>query len=124
MSEQLYQSLSWIPEYATGIWISLSAILVFTLLKVGKRQVVGSPLFKLGLLVLIVIWLYPAVTPYFYPIESGFIVTVITFVLSIYYYKSLAKQTPRLQLWLWPQLLWLVLVMLYTLVVLLNKYSA
>ncbi|NQX78522.1 hypothetical protein [Gilvibacter sp.] len=124
MTEQLYQSLSWIPEYATGVWVTLSAILVFTLLRVGKRQQVGSALFNLGIGVLALIWLYPLITPYFYPIETGLILTLITFGFSIYYYSRLAREVAKLHLLLVPQLIWLSLSTLYLLLVLISKFKA
>lgn len=83
-----------------------------------------TPLFKTGVVLLAVIWLYPLVTPYFYPIESGFLANMLTLGLTVYYFKRLKTQTPKLQLWLLPQLLWLVFSTLYTLGALLSKYTA
>ena len=124
MIDQLLDTLSWVPDYATGIWIVLSGLLIFILLTLNKRQNMQTPLFKTGVVLLVVIWLYPLVTPYVYPIESGFIVNLLTLGLTVYYFKQLKAQTPRLQLWLLPQLLWLVFSTLYTLGALLSKYAA
>ncbi|WP_435579678.1 hypothetical protein [Gilvibacter sp.] len=124
MTEQLYQSLYWIPEYATGVWVTLSVLIVFVLLKIIQRRHLGKSLFNLGIGVLALIWLYPLITPYFYPIETGLILTLITFGFSIYYYSRLAREAAKLHLLLVPQLIWLSLSTLYLLLVLISKFKA
>jgi hypothetical protein len=124
MIDQLLDALSWVPDYATGIWIVLSGLLIYILLMLNKRQNMQTPLFKTGVVLLAIIWLYPLVTPYVYPIESGFLANLLTLGLTVYYFKQLKAQAPKLQLWLLPQLLWLVFSTLYTLGALLSKYAA
>ena len=124
MIDNLLSSLSWIPDYSTGIWLVVTALLVFTLLGVNKELGLENKLFKIGVLLILLIWLYPLYTQLYYPIELGFIGNLITLVVSWWYFMVMRKKMPKLVKWLYPLLIWALLASVYTLLMLIQRYSA
>lgn len=124
MIDQLLSYLNWLPNYATGIWLVLTGILVFTLLQINKQLSIQHPLFKLGVVVIVLIWLYPLYTQLFYPIEVGFIGSLITLAATWIYYKKITQTLAGLSKWLYPVLVWAIISGVYTLLVLISKYFA
>lgn len=123
MVESLLQYLNWIPNLATGVWLVLTGILIYTLLEINKKLDMKQPVFKAGVVLVVLIWLYPLYTRLFYPIEAGFIGNIITLLATFYYYKKLSQSIGHLRVWLWPQLIWISIASFFTLLLLIHKYA-
>lgn len=124
MTEQILDYLNWIPVYSTGIWLVLTGILVYTLLQINKELGIKHRIFKIGVLLVAQIWLYPLYTQLFYPLIMGVVGNLITLALTWYYIKQLSLYLPKLSKWMYPQLIWALLATFYTLMVLIDNYSA
>ena len=93
MTDKILELLNWVPDYATGIWLVLTGILVYTLLQVNKQLNIKHRLFKIGALLFVLIWLYPLYTQLFYPLILGLVGNFITLAVSWYYFKQLSKRS-------------------------------
>ena len=123
MIDELLSLLNWVPDYATGIWLVITALVVFTLLGINKELGLKHRLFKIGVVLVVIIWLYPLYTQLYYPIELGFIGNLLTLMASWWYFKAVRKELPKLVKWLYPLLIWAILATIFTLLMLLQRYS-
>lgn len=121
--ERIIEALSWIDTIAATVWIFLTVIMFWLLYKVNDTLGRKHPTFKLGIFLLILVWLYPLYTFLFNQLEVGFLGNILTLVVTVIYMKRLRAISNRLSRWMIPQIIWLVIASFYVGCMLVLKYQ-
>lgn len=119
--EELINALSWIDTVAATVWIVLTVIMFWILYRVHDLEGKKHPIFKFGIFLLVLVWLYPLYTFVFNQLEVGFAGNLITLWATISYASRL-KAFKKLAIWMIPQIVWIVLASIYVGLLLANKY--
>ncbi len=111
--KNLITYLSWIDGVAGGVWVLLSLIMVGVLYQIYRKKGSANPYFFLGLVLLIIVWLYPLYTSFFDNMKIGIIGNLITLVVTIAYMVRLKSISRRLSQYMIPQTIWLCVATIY-----------
>ena len=68
---------------------------------------------RFGIILLIVVLLYPVYTAFAYQLEIGFLGNILTLWLTFRYKSMLRIKPMKENNWLWPQIIWLVIATIY-----------
>lgn len=121
--EKIIESLSWIDTIAATVWIVLTIIMFWILYRVYETLGSKHSTFKLGIFLLVLVWLYPLYTFLFNQIEVGFVGNIFTLVVTVIYKKRLKEISNRLSQWMIPQIIWLLIATFYVGCMLVLKYQ-
>jgi tryptophan-rich sensory protein len=121
--ENTIESLSWIDTIASTVWIFLTVIMFWLLYKVYEALGSSHPTFYFGIVLLIVVWLYPIYTFFFNQLEVGFVGNVLTLLVTVMYMKRLRPISIAKSRWMIPQVVWLIIATFYVGCMLVLKYQ-
>jgi hypothetical protein len=106
-------SLSWIDNIAAYVWIILSIIMFWLIIKTVRQ--VGwqnnSVYWQIGLLVFT--WMHPAYTSLIKGLAIVEIGNIATLILTVLVFYKLKTQFNSLSNWLVPQIIWISIASLY-----------
>lgn len=119
--ENTIDALFWIDQIAATVWIILSLIMFWILYQLYALESKEHPVFKFGVFLLVLVWLYPIYTFLFNQIEVGFAGNLITLGVTAVYMKKLKNLPFKKYYLLLLQLFWLVLASVYVGLLLLEK---
>ncbi|TAI48267.1 hypothetical protein [Flagellimonas allohymeniacidonis] len=122
--KEILDYFTWIDFMAAGVWILLSIIMIWILIRVDKLKGRNNPYFYLGLFLLVFVWLYPLYTYLFNQLEVGAAGNLLTLWLTLKYRSRLKEVKQNLHNYLAPQIIWLVLATLYVGLQILVKYQS
>lgn len=106
-------SLDWVSDVAGGVWLGLTAIMVFIVVRLRKNRDQFRYTYRLGWILLIAVWAYPLYTGFFSNVLLGEIGNVATLLLTVHYAVKL-KVVDRSFSWLMlPQVLWCAVASVY-----------
>ena len=105
--------LTWIETIAGIVWIFLTGLTVVATFKVYMEEGNKSTTFRLGLLLVTIVWLYPAYAGFVGSVLLGEIGTLITLSLTVGYFVKLRKISGKLSRLMIPQTVWLSLASIY-----------
>ena len=120
----LIASLSWIDSIAGFVWVVLSVFMIIVLRKINKTEGVAHPSFALGLLLFIMVWLYPLATFFFNWLELGALGNVVILTVTVIHALRVSKRWPKLARWLIPQVIWLAVATFYVGAMIYDKYTS
>ena len=121
--EELINALSWIDTIAATVWLGLTVIMFWILYKVYGKEGKKHPVFRFGVFLLILVWLYPIYTFIFNQLEVGLAGNLIT-LWATYAYRTRLKPFGRKYAnWMYPQLIWLCLATIYVGLLLINRFQ-
>ena len=121
--EQLINALSWIDTIAATVWIGLTVIMFWILYKVYGTEGKKHPVFRFGVFLLILVWLYPIYTFVFNQIEVGLMGNLITLWATYSYRNRLKPIGAKYANWMYPQLIWICLATIYVGLLLINRFQ-
>jgi hypothetical protein len=121
--DQLLNVLSWIDTIAATVWIGLTVIMFWILYKVYGKEGKQHPVFRFGVFLLVLVWLYPLYTYFFNQFEVSLAGNLITLWASITYSRRLKPLGKKMANWMYPQIIWTSLATIYVGLLLLNKYQ-
>ena len=119
--ENLINALSWIDTIAATVWIGLTVIMFWILYSVYGREGKQHPVFRFGVLLLVLVWLYPLYTYLFNQFEVGLAGNLITLWATISYRNRLKVLDKKMANWMVPQIIWIGLATVYVGLLLLDK---
>ena len=105
--------LGWIDVIGRVIWIFLTALMVVVTFNVYMREGQKSLTFRFGLILIVMIWLYPAYTNFDGNMMLGQIASLLTLVMSVIFLVVIRRHSIRLSTLLIPQVVWLGIASLY-----------
>ena len=111
--EELINALSWIDTIAATVWIGLTVIMFWILYKVYGKEGKNHPVFRFGVFLLVLVWLYPIYTFAFNQLEVGLAGNLVTLWATYSYKNRLKPLGVKYSKWMYPQLIWLCLATLY-----------
>ncbi|MBT8253093.1 MAG: hypothetical protein HKN00_09560 [Flavobacteriaceae bacterium] len=121
MSE-IIAALDWIDSIATIIWLILILIMILILKNIHNLQKWNNPTFKLGIVVLVLVLIYPLLTSFMLQLEIGVVLNIVTLIATLKYKRKLKGSNMNENQWLWPQVIWLCLTTVYVALMLVNDY--
>ena len=121
--EELLNALSWIDTIAATVWLGLTVIMFWILYKVYGKEGKKHPVFRFGVFLLILVWLYPIYTFIFNQLEVGLAGNLITLWATYSYKKRLEPFGVKYGNWMYPQLIWLCVASIYVGLLLINRYQ-
>lgn len=121
--DQLLNALSWIDTIAATVWIGLTVIMFWILYKVYGKEGKQHPVFRFGVFLLVLVWLYPLYTYFFNQFEVSLAGNLITLWASVSYSRRLKPLGRKMANWMYPQIIWTCLASVYVGLLLLNKYQ-
>ncbi|MBT8312234.1 MAG: hypothetical protein KJO94_08850 [Eudoraea sp.] len=121
--EELINALSWIDTIAATVWIGLTVIMFWILYKVYGKEGKKHPVFRFGVFLLILVWLYPLYTFVFNQFEVGLVGNLLTLWATYSYRKQLKPLGGNYANWMYPQLIWICLATIYVGLLLINRYQ-
>ncbi len=121
MTTNLIDAFSWIDTVAATVWILLTVVMFWILYQVYGMEGRKHPVFKFGVFLLVLVWLYPLYTFMFNQLEVGFFGNLLTLGATAVYMKKLKNLPFKKYYLLVPQLFWLVLASVYVGLLLLEK---
>jgi hypothetical protein len=105
--------LSWIDDIATLIWIILSFIILWILLRIYLQTGTQNKYFYSGILLIFILWLNPLYTSFFESPGISEIVNIFTLIITVLYKNTLKKYSIQLSRLLIPQVIWFSIAILY-----------
>ncbi|WP_276391361.1 hypothetical protein [Eudoraea chungangensis] len=120
--ENTIDALFWIDQIAATVWIILSLIMFWILYQLYALESKEHPVFKFGVFLLVLVWLYPVYTFLFNQIEVGFAGNLLTLWATSHYILKLKKLAFKQYLLLLPQIVWLLVATFYVGCLLAEKY--
>ncbi|MDX1315775.1 MAG: tryptophan-rich sensory protein [Eudoraea sp.] len=121
--ENILNALSWIDTIAPTVWIGLTVIMFWLLYKVYGKEGRKHPVFRFGVFLLVLVWLYPIYTFLFNQIEVGLAGNLFTLWATNAYRNRLNSIDKKMSKWMYPQIIWLCLATFYVTILLLVKYQ-
>ena len=121
--DKLINALAWIDTVAPTVWIGLTVIMFWILYKVYAMEGRKHPIFKFGVFLLVLVWLYPLYTFIFNQIEVGIAGNLLTLWATISYSNRLKSLSKRMANLMYPQIIWLCLATVYVALFFFNKYE-
>ena len=121
--DKLLNALSWIDTIAPTVWIGLTVIMFWILYKVYGKEGKKHPVFRLGVFLLVLVWLYPIYTYMFNQLEVGLAGNLVTLWVTILYKNRLKPFDKKFANWMYPQIVWLCIALFYVGLFLLEKYQ-
>jgi len=110
---KILEYFSWIESVTTLIWVLLTVILAWILAKIYFQTGTQNRYFGIGILLILLIWMFPLYNSHFHNPGIGEIGNVITLMVTVFYKIKLSKYSLQLSKLLIPQLLWLCIAILY-----------
>ena len=121
--DDLLNALAWIDTIAATVWIGLTVIMFWLLYKVYAMEGKNHPVFRFGVFLLVLVWLYPLYTFLFNQVEVGLAGNLLTLWATISYRNRLKSLGKNMAKWMYPQIIWLCLATIYVGLFLINKYQ-
>lgn len=121
-TQGIIDKLSWIDSVAGGVWILLTIIMLGMLIKLHRDGYRKDKIFKIGVGLLIFVWLYPLYTGFYQSLIIGEIGNIATLIFTIVYFSALKKKYNLLQNWMIPQIIWLSVATFYVGLMIMNVY--
>lgn len=121
--DTLLNALSWIDTIAATVWIGLTVIMFWILYKVYGKEGKKHPVFRFGVFLLVLVWLYPIYTYFFNQLEVGLAGNLLTLWATISYRNRLKPLGGKMANWMFPQIIWVCLASVYVGLLLLVKYQ-
>ena len=121
--ENLINALSWIDTIAPTVWIALTVIMFWILYKVYGKEGKKHPVFRFGVFLLILVWLYPLYTYVFNQVEVSLAGNLITLWATLAYRKRLMSFGRNIANWMLPQLIWIGIAVIYVGLLVFNKWT-
>ncbi|MBT8321693.1 MAG: tryptophan-rich sensory protein [Eudoraea sp.] len=119
--ETLMNALSFIDTIAATVWIGLTVIMFWILYKVYGKEGKQHPVFRFGVFLLVLVWLYPLYTYMFNQFEVSLAGNLITLWATISYRNRLKSLDKKMANWMYPQIIWICLATVYVALLLLDK---
>ena len=116
-------NLAWMDTFAPTVWIGLTVIMFWILYKVYGKEGKKHPVFRFGVFLLILVWLYPIYTFFFNQLEVSLAGNLITLWATFSYRHRLAHFGKKYARWMYPQLVWICLATVYVGLLLINKWQ-
>lgn len=123
MINKWIDALSWIDTLAPTVWIGLTVIMFWILYKVYGKEGKKHPVFRFGVFLLILVWLYPIYTFIFNQLEVSLAGNLITLWATFSYHRRLIPLGTKYARWMHPQLVWICLATIYVGLLLVNKWQ-
>lgn len=123
MINKWIDALAWMDTLAPTVWIGLTVIMFWILYKVYGMEGKKHPVFRFGVFLLILVWLYPIYTFFFNQLEVSLAGNLITLWATFSYRHRLAPLGQKYARWMYPQLVWICLATIYVGVLLINKWQ-
>lgn len=120
--ETIIEALFWIDTIAATVWIFLTVIMFWILYQLYGLEGKQHPIFRFGVFLLVLVWLYPIYTFLFNQLEVGMAGNLLTLWATIYYMLKLKKLPFKKYLLLLPQIIWLLIASFYVGCLLAEKY--
>ena len=121
--DDLLNALAWIDTIAATVWIGLTVIMFWLLYKVYAMEGKKHPVFRFGVFLLVLVWLYPLYTFLFNQVEVGLAGNLLTLWATISYRNRLKSMGKNMANWMYPQIIWLCLATIHVSLFLINKYQ-
>ena len=121
--DSLLNALSWIDTIAPTIWIGLTVIMFWILYKVYGKEGKKHPVFRFGVILLVLVWLYPLYTYIFNQLEVGLAGNLITLWVTISFSRRLKPLGDKMARLMYPQIIWLCVAIVYVGLLIVNKYQ-
>lgn len=121
--EDLINSLSWIDSAAATVWILLTVIMFWLLYKVYGIEGRNHTVFRFGVFLLILVWLYPFYTYIFNQLEVAFAGNLLTLWATVAYMQKLKKLPIKEYKFMIPQIVWIIIATFYVGCMLIMKYQ-
>lgn len=121
--ENLINALSWIDTLAPTVWIALTVIMFWILYKVYGKEGKKHPVFRFGVFLLILVWLYPLYTYVFNQFEVSLAGNLITLWATLAYRKRLMSFGKNAANWMLPQLIWIGIAIIYVGLLVFDKWT-
>ena len=121
--DNILNALSWIDTIAPTIWIGLTVIMFWILYKVYGKEGRKHPVFRFGVMLLVLVWLYPVYTYAFNQLEVGLAGNLLTLWATISYSKRLNSLDRKMARLMYPQIIWLCMAIVYVGLLVVNKYQ-
>ncbi len=123
MINDVIDILSWIDTLAPTIWLGLTVIMFWILYKVHGKEGKKHPVFRFGVFLLVLVWLYPIYTFLFNQLEVSLAGNLVTLWATYSYGKRLTPFGVKYTRWMYPQLVWICLATVYVGLLLVNKWQ-
>ncbi|MCX2720061.1 hypothetical protein [Lentiprolixibacter aurantiacus] len=121
--DNILNALTWIDTIAPTIWIGLTVIMFWILYKVYAKEGKRHPIFRFGVFLLVLVWLYPVYTYFFNQFEVSLAGNLLTLWATISYKNRLKPLDEKMANWMYPQIIWICLASVYVGLLLLDKYQ-
>ena len=121
--QDIISKLNWIDSVAGGVWMGLTLIMCLVLQFIYRKQGPRSTMFKWGVFLMLLVWMYPLYTAFYTQMEIGMIGNIFTLGVTWIYFTKVRTILPSRAFWLLPQMLWLGIATVYVGLLLVDRWT-